>query len=116
VRLDSPPVSLASGLVAKLNLHPSSGTASALTYVPIGAVVEGDGDRASVFVLDGDRARRKAVKVAFIGEDSVALTEGLKPGDPVVTDGALYLEENERVEILSGANAKVADRVNLPSQ
>ena len=54
VRFDSVPVPLASGLVAKLNLHPASSRARQLTYVPIAAVVEGDGDRASVFVVNGD--------------------------------------------------------------
>jgi len=108
VRFDSLPMQLASGLVAKLDLYPSSGQSSQLTYVPIGAVVEGDGDRASVFVIHGDRARRKPVKIAFIGDDHVALKEGLNAGDSVVTDGALYLEENERIEVVQGA-ATVAD-------
>jgi RND family efflux transporter MFP subunit len=108
VRLDSLPQKLASGLVAKLNVYPSEGQASQLTYVPIGAVVEGDGDRASVFVIDGDRAKRKPVKIAFIGDDHVALREGLKAGESVVTDGALYLEEDEHVEVVQ-STAKVAD-------
>lgn len=98
VRFDSQPVALASGLVAKLNVHPASARASSLTYVPIDAVVEGDHDRASVFVIEGDRARRRAVRVAFIAPQAVALAEGLAPGENVVTDGALYLEDNERIE------------------
>jgi multidrug efflux system membrane fusion protein len=100
VRFDSQPVSLASGLVAKLDVFPTASRAKQLTYVPIGAVVEGDGNRASVFVLDGDHVKRRPVSVAFIGADNVALTEGVRPGEPVVTDGALYLEENERIEVV----------------
>jgi len=99
VRFDSLPVKLASGLVAKLNLYPASSRTSQLTYVPIGAVVEGDRDRASVFVLSGDRAKRRDVRVAFIARDAVALASGVEPGERVVTDGALYLEDNERIEI-----------------
>jgi multidrug efflux system membrane fusion protein len=100
VRFDSVPVQLASGLVAKLRLHPSAARVTRLTYVPISAVVEGDGDRASVFVVDGDKVKRRPVRVAFIAPREVALAEGLKPGERVVTDGALYLEDNERIEVV----------------
>jgi RND family efflux transporter MFP subunit len=101
VRFASVPVSLASGLVAKLNLHSSASRQRQLTYVPIGAVVEGNGDRASVYIVDGDRAKRRQVRVAFIGPESVALDDGVKPGERVVTDGALYLEDDERIEIVT---------------
>lgn len=101
VRFDSVPVTLASGLVAKVNLYPASGRAKRLTYVPIAAVVEGDGDRASVFVVNGNRVKRRSVRVAFIAPESVALAEGLQPGERVVTDGALYLQDDERIEVVA---------------
>lgn len=101
VRFDSLPVPLASGLVAKLRISPSSARESALTYVPIGAVVEGDQDRASVFVVNGDRVKRREVRVAFIERTAVALSSGLKPGERVVTDGAPYLEDQEQVEVVA---------------
>jgi membrane fusion protein, multidrug efflux system len=100
VRFDSVPVRLASGLVAKVKLYPAAGRASRLTYVPIAAVVEGDGERASVFVVNGDRVKRREVHIAFIAPTSVALADGLKPGERVVTDGALYLQDDERIEIV----------------
>src|SRR3954467_13319303 len=48
VRFDAPPPRLVSGLVARLRLTPQS-TGTPLTYVPMAALVEGNGDRASVF-------------------------------------------------------------------
>ncbi|GAC1692637.1 MAG: efflux RND transporter periplasmic adaptor subunit [Steroidobacteraceae bacterium] len=107
VRLSAPPAALASGLVAKLRLYPAAGRAHTLTYVPVGAVVEGSGDTASVFIVHGDRAQRRAVRVAFIDPAGVALAEGLAPGERVVTDGALYLEDNDVIEIVTAA-ARVA--------
>jgi membrane fusion protein, multidrug efflux system len=107
VRFDSVPVALASGLVAKLNLHAAAARQRQLTYVPIGAVVEGDGDRASVYVVDGDHARRRAVRVAFIAPEAVALDDGVKPGERVVTDGALYLQDNEHIEIVGEGKSVV---------
>jgi multidrug efflux system membrane fusion protein len=112
VRFDSIPVQLASGLVAKLNLHSSASRATRLTYVPISAVVEGSGDRASVFVVNGDRVKRRAVRVAFIAPREVALAEGLKPGEQVVTDGALYLEDDEHIEVVQDA-ARVVGSLDL---
>jgi len=100
VRLESPQLALASGLVAKVALSPSSSRAGSLTYVPIAAVVEGDRDRASVFVLADDRAKRRPVRVAFIAADQVALAEGLAPGETIVTDGALYLQDDERISVV----------------
>ena len=109
VRLESPPPALASGLVAKLRLAPAAGRARALTYVPIGAVVEGSGDVASVFVVDGSRARRREVRVAFIDPSGVALAAGVAPGERVVTDGALYLEDNEPIDIVTAQVRKDGD-------
>jgi multidrug efflux pump subunit AcrA (membrane-fusion protein) len=63
--------------------------------------VEGDRDRASVFVVNGDRVKRRDVRVAFIEPTGVALSSGLQPGERVVTDGALYLEDQEQIEVQS---------------
>jgi len=109
VHLESPPPALASGLVAKLRLAPAAGRARALTYVPIGAVVEGSGDVASVFVVDGSRARRREVRVAFIDPSGVALAAGVAPGERVVTDGALYLEDNDPIDIVTAQVRKDGD-------
>jgi RND family efflux transporter MFP subunit len=96
VTLDSTPLQLKSGLVAKLSIVPSSASGSRV-YVPISAIVEGNGNKASVFVLDQDRARRRDVDVAFIADDTVALASGVESGTRIVTDGALYLEDGEQV-------------------
>jgi multidrug efflux system membrane fusion protein len=112
VRFDSVPVQLASGLVAKLRLHSAASRTHHLTYVPIGAVVEGDGDRASVFVVDGDKVKRRPVRIAFIAPREVALADGLKPGERVVTDGALYLEDEEHIEVVQDG-ARVVGSVDF---
>jgi RND family efflux transporter MFP subunit len=112
VRFDSVPVSLASGLVAKLNLYPASSRSHRLTYVPIASVVEGDGDRASVFIVSGDRVKRRSVRVAFIAPEAVAIADGVQPGERVVTDGALYLQDEERIEIV-GETTRVVGSLDV---
>jgi multidrug efflux system membrane fusion protein len=98
VHFDSPLPRMVSGLVARLRLTPTS-EAPPLTYVPMAALVEGDGDRASVFVIDDGKALRREVRVAFITRDAIALESGVAPGEPVITDGALFLENGESVEV-----------------
>jgi multidrug efflux system membrane fusion protein len=98
VQFDTPPPRLVSGLVARLRLTPTS-EAPPLTYVPMAALVEGDGDRASVFVFDNGKAQRREVRVAFITADRIALESGLAAGERVITDGALFLENGEAVEL-----------------
>jgi RND family efflux transporter MFP subunit len=92
-------VKLVTGLLARVTVVPAAGRTATLPYVPMGAVIEADGDRAAVYVADGGVARRRAVRVAFIAPEAVAVAEGLRPGDTVVTDGSLYLEDGERIEI-----------------
>jgi multidrug efflux system membrane fusion protein len=110
VQFDNPPPRLVSGLVTRLRLAPTSDTPQ-LTYIPIAALVEGDGDRASVFVIDGGKAQRRDVRVAFITADSIALESGLATGEAVVTDGALFLENGEAVEVLRDTSKQA---VNAP--
>lgn len=110
VQFDSPPPRLVSGLVARLQLAPTS-DAPPLTYIPMAALVEGDGDRASVFVLDNGKASRRDVRVAFITANSIALESGLSTGERVITDGALFLENGEIVEVAGDAPRQAE---NLP--
>lgn len=99
VSLDPTDLPLKSGLVAKLTITPASAKAGERIYVPIGAIVEGSGHTARVFVLDQKHARRREVEVAFIEGESVALDTGLQAGEQVITDGAQYLEDGEEVTL-----------------
>jgi RND family efflux transporter MFP subunit len=92
---------LKSGLVAKLTVVPASASSGERVYVPIGAIVEGHGRTARLFVIEQDRARRRDIEVAFIEGAIVALASGVDAGEQVITDGALYLEDGERVAIFT---------------
>jgi membrane fusion protein, multidrug efflux system len=102
LRLDPTDVRLAGGLVAKVELIPFSASQGVRAYVPIDAIVEGHGDRASVYILDRDSdgrdiVRRREVRAAFIEGDRVAIAEGVQTGERIVTEGSLYVEDGEHV-------------------
>jgi hypothetical protein len=90
-------------------MTPASAASGSRVHVSIAAIVAGAGRRASVFVLENDRARRREVVVAFIEGESVALSSGVAAGELVITDGALYLEDGERVTVQSFIDAGRAD-------
>jgi RND family efflux transporter MFP subunit len=115
VKFDAPPPRLVSGLVARLRMAPES-SAPPLTYVPMAALVEGNGDRASVFVIDDGKALRRQVRVAFITADAIALESGLGAGERVITDGALFLEDGESVEVAAEGTRQAENLPAAPSE
>lgn len=110
VRIDSTPLPLASGLVAKLAIQPARSRTETLVYAPLSALVEGDGDRASVFKVEAGRARRQEVRIAFITNGAAALATGLAAGDQIVTEGAPYLNDGDAVRVLAPDAATAAAR------
>jgi RND family efflux transporter MFP subunit len=99
IQLEPTDINLVAGLVAQVSIQPAAAASSSLLYVPVGAVVSGEGRQATVYVLQGDVVRKRAVQVAFFTRDQVALREGLTAVDKVVTDGALYLSDGEKVSV-----------------
>lgn len=90
---------LAQGLFARAEL---SGTdQGSFQYVPIEAVIEGDGSQAFVFVPDGDNAvTKRQVSVAFIAGREVAVSRGLEGVKQVVTAGSPFLTETSSITIM----------------
>ncbi len=99
VQLERSDANLVAGLVAQISIQPAAAATSSLLYVPTGAVVAGIGQTASVYVLQGDVAKQQQVQVAFFTRDQVAVREGLAADAQVVTDGALYLSDGEKVSV-----------------
>jgi len=60
---------------------------------------------ADVFVVRENRADRRTVRLGRAAGAQVEVTEGLQPGDPVVTRGAFALRPGDRVSIAAGEGA-----------
>lgn len=97
VRLDTLPDGLLSGLTAKVEIRHDEIVSA---VIPIGALVEGRGDRASVFVADGSRAKKVPVRVAFLLDDRAALASGLENAQHVIDSGASQLVDRSPLRIL----------------
>ena len=90
----------ASGLVADVEIRP--GTEGPMPLIPVDALLEADGSRATVFVVSGsaNRVERRGITVAFLDGDHVAIAAGLDGTEQVVTDGAIRLDDGDRVTVL----------------
>lgn len=70
--------------------------------IPVGALLEGDGDRAHVYVLaaDGGSVRRIDIRTGGIRQGQVVVREGLAAGDRVVTEGGAWLADGSAVRLV----------------
>lgn len=87
---------LLSGLSAKVEI---ARTIEAAGAVPLAAVVDGDGEAGSVFVVADGVARRRPVRVALLDGDRAVLAAGVEGVERVVTDGAARLADGTRVAV-----------------
>lgn len=87
------------GMFATVTLE-HTGTSTYLT-VPIDAVIEGNGLNAFVFVPDGNKVRKAPVRIAFLHDGQALISQGLKEGDKVITEGSAYLTEESRIRVMN---------------
>jgi RND family efflux transporter MFP subunit len=88
---------LLNGLTAKVEIDRAVPDAST---VPLAAVTDGDGASGAVFVVEGGRARRVPVRVAFLQGGRAVLSGDLDGIDAVVTDGASRLTDGARLRLV----------------
>jgi membrane fusion protein (multidrug efflux system) len=68
--------------------------------IPRSAIIE-DRGTASVFVIDGDRAIRRAVSTGYSNRGMVEITTGVQDGEQVVTVGQASLKQDSRVTVIN---------------
>jgi RND family efflux transporter MFP subunit len=91
---------LRSGQIATARLASRVATTTGPTFarIPAEAVLEASGGKAAVLRLDGGRARRTPVQFGgFDGDD--ALVAGLPDGARVITAGAGFVSDGDRVSV-----------------
>jgi RND family efflux transporter MFP subunit len=76
--------------------------------IPAAAVLQGEGGR-SVFVVLGDRAQRRAVRVGQTYAGRVEVQDGVVPGDVVVVKGNASLRDGARVRALPAPGGPAAE-------
>jgi RND family efflux transporter MFP subunit len=96
--LEGPLADAALGTTVTVNV-PGDGAAAEL-HVPVGALFDAGGGPGVWTVVDQPtRVTWRSVKVDRIDDDTVSVSEGLKPGDRVVSLGAHVLHEGQEVRL-----------------
>jgi len=84
-----------SGFISRAFIYPTLSKSTVM--VPLEALIGAKDRRASVYVYgEGDLSRR-SIRTGRIVDDLIMVTEGLEPGELVVTEGAKYIREDSRI-------------------
>ncbi len=96
-RLDANGKSLAPGLFGKVRL--ALGARNDLPGIPTDALMEGNGNQAVVYVVNGEKAQKRPVTVAYIQGDRAMIERGLEGVTEVVLRGSAYLLDGSTVVV-----------------
>jgi multidrug efflux pump subunit AcrA (membrane-fusion protein) len=55
--------------------------------------------KAELFVLEGDKARKRPVSLGIVQGETAQIVSGLKLGEAVITRGAFLLHDGDRVMV-----------------
>lgn len=108
IKVPNPDGLLRSGMTARIHVGDTPTVEPGTVCVPLSALVTlvSDGNSTSnseaqlgVFVVEGGKATKRAVKTGDILNSSIQITEGLRAGERVVTSGASFLYDAAPVEI-----------------
>lgn len=97
VKLDAAPEGLLSGLTAKITIDRAEPVQA---VVPVGALHDGRGEDASLFVVADGRAKKRAVKVTLVEGGRAAILAGLDGDAAVVDASAKPLEDGTPVRVV----------------
>ena len=101
IQIDAGGARFAQGLVAKVALTPQG--AGQVQVIPVQALLEANDKEAGVFVLDeaAQEVHRVSIQIGRMSAGQIEVLQGLTAGAQVVTDGAAYLENGEKVQVLA---------------
>lgn len=97
IKVDQLPSGLRSGFLTHVTLHPQPVTPR--PWIPASAIVEGQGDSAVVFLVDGTLARRVPVTAEGWYADRLLLRTALPSGSALVVAGAEFLRDGMSVRV-----------------
>lgn len=96
-------VSILPGMTSTLRLTTRQLEFAGQIFVPVTAIYRDPNMGQVVWVLTGDTANRRSVRLGAVVEGRVQITEGLKPGERIAIAGVSRLREGVTVRDLGNA-------------
>jgi membrane fusion protein, multidrug efflux system len=93
------PESLVSGFIVKVSIYPLK-TSCRMIRIPPGAMQEGKGLSADVWVVRDEKPVKQTVEVHSITDEGIIVSSGLMDGDEVIVEGGEYVREGVDIEIV----------------
>ena len=90
------PPKLAVGLTASATIFSQNN--ATYTTIPVEALVESNGSSAYAFTVENGKAKKVKLVISRLLGEKVAISSGLEGVKNVVTTGAMYLEEGDKVK------------------
>ena len=99
MQIDAGAAHFVQGLVAKVALTPQG--SSQVQVIPVQALLEANDKEAGVFVFDeaAHEVHRVSIQIGRMNSGRIEVLKGLDAGAQVVTDGAAFLENGEKVRV-----------------
>lgn len=102
IALDASPPSLRSGMIGNAVIHPTGGQAITTLAIPSEAIVEGDGERVSVYVVStkGNVAELRELSLDRLEGSHAFVSTGIKRGERIIVSGAAYVRPGDKVRVV----------------
>jgi len=99
-----------------VNIHLLVDTMRGLTIIPAAALERGPQGTYVYAVAPGNTVKIHTVTVALTAGNVIGLSNGLQPGDQVVTDGMDKLQDGSKIEPRSATGGPATPSAQNPSQ
>ena len=86
---------LYNGFIGAVEILPSG--EKSVVRIPVDALVRAEGQQGLVFIANQHSAKAKTIQILGIEGDQLLVGEGLSDGDPVIVQGAGYLQDGDPI-------------------
>jgi membrane fusion protein (multidrug efflux system) len=93
------PDSLVPGMAVEVKIPGAGGAAQAIAWIPRAAVHRTAGGSGEIFAVQGDRLRKRSVRLGRETESIVQVTGGLNPGDKIAAQFSEKLQDGMAVRV-----------------
>ncbi|MEP7323802.1 MAG: efflux RND transporter periplasmic adaptor subunit [Saprospiraceae bacterium] len=101
IKLTKPSPTLAAGLISTVIISPKNNAfAGSKYFIPIEALVSSNGGNGIVYIPQEGKAMKKMVAIDKLSGDNVSISNGLEGIKQVITAGAVYLQDGDKIEII----------------
>jgi multidrug efflux pump subunit AcrA (membrane-fusion protein) len=75
-------------------------TAQDFIIIPYNSLIEADGNKAFVFIVENNKVKRQPVTINKFENNRVFIKDGLKKTDQIVISNSAYLNEQSTIKII----------------